>query len=257
MILAFDIGNTNIKAGLFREDKLLCSMRLTSSDKKTGDEYWVLIRDILLKESGIAPRDITGVIIASVKPNLNYTIEHMVSYYLGLKPVIVGSGIKTGLNVKYDNPKEAGADRIVACVAAFYAYGGPCIVLDCGTATTVSVVSGNGEFLGGPISFGLKGASDALSSSAAKLPKVELIFPDRLVNKSTIANMQAGMLYGYVGLIEYLINKVKAETGEAKVIATGGIAELVAKKSKVIDVLDRALTLNGLNIIYRMNLPVF
>ena len=252
MNLVFDIGNTNIKVGLFHEDKLVDSMRLASSSSKTGDEYWLLLCDMFaLKQIGV--KDIKGVVISSVQPNLNYTIEHMVAYYIGVKPLIVGGGIKCGLNIKYDNPKEVGADRIVGSVAAYYTYGGPCIVLDCGTATTFNVISEKGEFLGGPISFGLKHAADALSHSAAKLPKIELNFPPSVVGKNTISNMQSGILYGYVGLIEYIIHKIKAETGDAKVIATGGISEIVGKNSKAIDVLDRTLTLRGLNIIYKLN----
>ncbi len=253
MILAFDIGNTNIKVGLFDGDKLVESMRLTSSSSKTSDEYWLLMRDIMFAEKNIDPKDITGVIMSSVNPNLNYTVEHMVSYYIGVTPLMVGGGIKCGLNIKYDNPKEVGSDRIVGSVAAFYTYGGPCIVVDCGTATTFNVISGKGEFLGGPISFGLKEAADGLARAAAKLPRVELTFPQNVVNRSTITNMQSGILYGYVGQIEYIVKKIKAETGDAKVIGTGGISELVGKHSEIFDAFDRTLTLRGLNIIYKMN----
>jgi len=253
MLLTFDIGNTNIKAGLFDNDKLIESMRLTSSSTKTGDEYWMLLRDIFAGKN-IDPKGVSGVIISSVNPNINYTIENMVSYYLKIKPLIVGSGIKCGLNIKYDNPKEVGADRIVGSVAAYYTYGGPCIVVDCGTATTFNAVSEKGEFLGGPISFGLKTASDALSQKGAKLPKIELNFPPKTVNRNTIQNMQSGILHGYVGLINYLIQKIKQEIGgNAKVIGTGGISELVAGESKMFDIIDRTLTLRGLNYIYKLN----
>jgi len=251
MILVFDIGNTNIKAGLFEGNILKQSMRLTSSKSKTGDEYWLLLKEIF---TGVSTSDIKGVIISSVNPAINYTIEHMVKHYLGVLPLVVGSGIKCGLNIKYDNPKEVGADRIVGSVAAYYTYGGPCIVVDCGTATTFNAISEKGEFLGGPISFGLKNATEALSSSAAKLPNIELSFPQKVINKNTIANMQSGILYGYVGLIDYLIQKIKAELGgQAKVIATGGISNLVERESKLFDAVDRTLTLRGLNIIYGLN----
>jgi len=253
MILTFDIGNTNIKAGLFEGDTLVESLRLTSSSTKTGDEYWMLLRDIFVGKN-IDPKGVDGVIISSVNPNINYTIEHMVSYYLKVKPLIVGSGIKCGLNIKYDNPKEVGSDRIVGSVAAYYTYGGPCIVVDCGTATTFNAITEKGEFLGGPIAFGLKTASDALSKNGAKLPKIELNFPPKVVNRNTISNMQSGILYGYVGMVQYLISKMKAEIGgTAKVIATGGISNMVAKESKLFDVVDRTLTLRGLNHIYRLN----
>jgi len=253
MILVFDIGNTNIKAGLFSGDTLIESIRLTSSTSKTGDEYWMLLRDIFTAKN-LSSKDVKGVVIASVNPNLNYTIENMVSYYMGIKPLIVGGGIKCGLNIKYDNPKEVGADRIVGSLAAFTIYGGPVIVVDCGTATTFNVVNAKGEFLGGPISFGLKTATDALSKAAAKLPNIELVFPQKTVNKSTIANMQSGILYGYVGQIEYLLKKIKEEVGkDTKVIATGGIADLVVKQTTQIDIVDRTLTLKGLKLIYELN----
>jgi len=252
MTLVFDIGNTNIKLGLFQEDKLVESMRLATRVSKTGDEYWLLL-ERLFKDKDFSAKDIAGVVMSSVQPSLNYTLEHMVSYYIGVKPLIVGAGVKCGLNIKYDNPKEVGADRIVGCVAAYYTYGGPCIVLDCGTATSFNVVSEKGEFLGGPISFGLKSAADSLWDTAAKLPKVELQFPPSVVGKNTISSMQSGILYGYVGMVEHIIQKIKDETGEAKVIATGGIAELVGKRSAAIDIIDRTLTLRGLNIIYNLN----
>jgi type III pantothenate kinase len=255
MVLVLDIGNTNIKAGLFNGDKLLNSMRLTSSANKTSDEYWLLLRDILFVQSGFDVKGVSGAIISSVNPNLNYTLEHMVSYYLNVTPLIVGGGIKCGLNIKYDNPKEVGGDRIVGSLAAFNTYGGPCIVVDCGTATTFNVISQNGEFLGGPISFGLKEAADGLSKSAAKLPKIELVFPQNVVNKTTTLNMQSGILYGYVGMIEYIVDKIKREANipSAKVVGTGGISEMVGKNSDVFDVFDRTLTLRGLNMIYKMN----
>ena len=252
MTLVFDIGNTNIKVGLFHNDKLAESMRLATSVTKTGDEYWQSVKRIF-DYAGCDPKDVEGVAMSSVQPSINYTLEHMVSHYMGLKPLTVGAGVKCGLNIKYDNPKEVGADRIVGCVAAYYTYGGPCIVVDCGTATSFNVVNQKGEFLGGPISFGLKNAADALWDTAAKLPKVELQFPPTVVGKNTISNMQSGIMYGYVGLVEYVIQKIKEETGAAKVIATGGIAELVEKRSKVIDAIDRTLTLRGLNIIYNLN----
>jgi len=253
MILVFDIGNTNIKAGLFKGDMLLQSLRLTSSASKTGDEYWVLLKDIFAERS-LSPKDVKGVVIASVNPNLNYTIENMVSYYIGVKALIVGGGIKCGLNIKYDNPKEVGADRIVGALAAYSTHKNACVVVDCGTATTFNVVTAKGEFLGGPISIGLKTATDALSKAAAKLPNIELNFPSKTINKNTISNMQSGILYGYVGQIEYLINRIKAELGyPLKVVATGGIADLVATQTNMFDEIDRTLTLRGLKIIFEIN----
>lgn len=254
MLLAIDIGNTNIKIGVFDGENLVHSFRLSTIQGRTGDEYGL---DILaqLASKKISDGQIDGAIMSSVKPGLNYTFEHACDYYMGVKPLVVGSGIKIGLNVKYDNPREVGADRIVNSVAAFYTYGGPCITIDCGTATTFNVISERGEFLGGAIGHGLKSAADALSKSAEKLPKVELYMPRKVVGKTTITNMQSGLLHGYVGMAERLVRLIKEETGykEAKVIATGGLSEIIKKNSDVIDILDRTLTLRGLNIIYGLN----
>lgn len=254
MILAIDIGNTNVKCGVFEGDKLLRSFRLSSSVNKTSDEYGSSMTGIL-SEHGIDTSDISGVIMSSVNPNMNYTFEHLVSDYFGKKPLVVGAGIKTGICVKYDNPKEVGADRIVGAAAAYHTYGGPCILVDCGTATTFNAISEKGEFLGGAIGIGLKTGADALTVSASKLPKVELVTPKKAIGKTTITNMQSGLIFGYVGMVEYLIGKIKTEMNPApvKVVATGGLSEIVAALSKTIDVVDRTLTLRGLNIIYGMN----
>ena len=253
MIIGIDIGNTNIKLGVFDGGKLIDSLRLSSSNRKTADEYYYNIKNML--SDRIEFSRIDGAIIASVNPHLNYTVEHMITHYFGVKPVIVGGGIKTGLNIKYDNPKEVGADRIVNSVAAYRTYGGPCIVVDCGTATTFNVISSKGEFLGGAISFGLKSAAEALGSAAAKLPNVELVKPEKVINKSTITNMQSGIVYGYVGLVEYLVRAIKREIEEpgVKVVATGGLSEIVSAESDVFDYVDRTLTLRGLNILYNLN----
>lgn len=252
MILTIDIGNTNIKCGVFDGDKLVYSLRLASSVSKTSDEYGLTMSD-LLAQNGISRKDITGVIISSVNPNLNYTFEHMSNYFFGVKPLMIGSGIKTGLNIKYDNPKEVGADRIVNSVAAYYTYGGPVIVIDCGTATTFNYINAKGEFLGGAISFGLKTGMDALTAATAKLPKIELVAPLKALGKTTITNMQSGIIYGFIGMVEYMVKKLKAEEGEAKVIATGGLSEIISESSAIIDKVDRTLTLRGLNIIYNLN----
>lgn len=253
MNIVFDIGNSNIKLGVFDGDELLYTLRMASTNK-TGDEYWLLIKE-MLSVRDLSARDMQGAIISSVNPNLNFTFEHMVKTYFGFKPMIVGAGLKTGLNIKYDNPRELGADRVAGCVGAYKLYGGPCIVIDCGTATTFNVVSGDGELLGGAISFGLKAAAESLSSAAARLPKVELVVPTKAVGKTTITNMQSGIIYGYSGLVESMVARIKKETGftDAKVIATGGISDIVNKCVDVIDVVDRTLTLRGLNIIYKLN----
>ncbi len=252
MNLVADIGNTNIKIGVFENDKLVDSTRLATSNRKTADEYWLMLKD-MFKGRGISSEQIDGAIMSSVNPNLNYTIEHMIRYNFGVTPMVVGAGIKTGLKIKYDNPKEVGSDRIVGAVAAYRTYGGPVITIDCGTATTFNVVNEKGEFLGGCISFGLKTAADSLSSAAARLPNIELNVPPEIVNRNTISNMQAGIIYGFVGLVEKIVNKIKSEIGQAKVVATGGLSEIIIKHTDVIDAFDKTLTLRGLNIIYNMN----
>ncbi|MBR2967960.1 MAG: type III pantothenate kinase [Clostridia bacterium] len=252
MIIVLDVGNTNTKIGIFEGNELVESLRLSSSMSKTGDEYGFYLMGMLNRKN-IKPADIKGGIISSVNPNLNYTFEHMLDFYLGVKPYIVGSGIKTGINVKYDNPKEVGADRIVGSVAAYNIYGGPCIAIDCGTATTFNVISGSGEYLGGAIAAGLKSSADALYTGTAKLPKVELTVPKSVIGKTTIANMQSGLVFGYVSMIEGMVARIKKEMGKPlKVIATGGLSEIVASCSNVIDVVDRTLTLKGLNIVYHL-----
>ena len=169
----------------------------------------------------------------------------------------MGSGIKTGLNIKYDNPREVGADRIVNSVAAYYTYGGPCITIDCGTATTFNVISEKGEFLGGAIGHGLKSAAEALATSAELLPNIEFTMPRKVVCKTTISNMQSGLMQGYIGMVERIVRLMKEETGygDAKVIATGGLSDIIKKNSNIIDIFDRTLTLRGLNIIYKLNNP--
>ncbi|MBR6788588.1 MAG: type III pantothenate kinase [Clostridia bacterium] len=254
MLLAIDIGNTNIKIGVFEGDKLVHSFRLSTVRMRTGDEYGL---DILaqLNAKSISIKDIDGAIMSSVKPGLNYTFEHACDYYVGVKPLIVGSGIKTGLNVKYDNPRELGTDRIVNSVASYYTYGGPCITVDCGTATTFNVISEKGEFLGGAIAHGLKSSAEALADTAEKLPKIELVLPKKTIARTTITNMQVGLIQGYIGMAERIIRLMKEESGyaNAKVIATGGLSEIIKNNSDVIDILDRTLTLRGLNVIYKLN----
>lgn len=254
MLLVIDIGNTNIKMGVFRDDELVMSLRLSTTVGKTSDEYGLNVKD-LLTSGGIALKDIDAVIMSSVNPNLNYTFEHMVQYYFHVKPLTVGAGIKTGLHIRYNDPKEVGSDRIVNSVAAYQTYGGPVIVIDCGTATTFNVINEKGEFLGGLISFGLKTSADALSGCTAKLPKIELTPPPNVVCKTTITNMQAGIIHGFIGMVQHIVQKIKDETGfaNAKVVATGGLSELLRNDDSPVNVFDRTLTLRGLNIIYNLN----
>ncbi|MBO4572356.1 MAG: type III pantothenate kinase [Clostridia bacterium] len=256
MIFVIDIGNTNIKYGVFAGEKLVASFRVVSKKNSTADEYGIVVRD-LLNNAGISKADIEGVIISSVIPQLNYTIEHMCEQYLGIKPLMVGPGIRTGLNLKVDNPREMGADRIVNSVAAYKKYGGekPVICIDFGTATTFNVITENGEFVGGVISPGIKGSLDSLVNGTAKLPNIELKLPKKIIAKDTITNMQAGLLYGFAGLVGNIVEKTKKELGrDAFVVVTGGLSETIASEVPSIDVIDRTLTLEGLRILYEMNL---
>lgn len=254
MILAMDVGNTNIKIALFRGDKIERTWRIATNITHTADEYGMTLRS-LLSSAEVSFSDIEGVIISSVAPSLNYTLEHMCSYYMGVKPIMVGPGVKTGINVKYANPGEVGADRIVNAVAAYNIYGGPCIVIDFGTATTFGAMSADGEFLGGAIAPGIKSSMEALVNTTAKLPRIELTRPDKVINRTTVTNMQSGIVYGFVGMVDYMIKKMKKElhSTDCKVIATGGMGELLSGELTSITLLDRTLTLKGLKIIYDLN----
>ena len=253
MILALDVGNTNIKCGLFDPNgKLKHSFRLSTNIDLTSDEYGINILGCFgyLK---VSPREVTGVIASSVIPSINYTIDHMSREYFGMKPTFVGPGIKTGINIKYDNPKELGADRIVNAVGAFELFGGPVITVDFGTATSFGAISAEGDFLGGAICPGVRIAAEALTDSAAKLPRIELIKPKTVINKATVSGMQAGIIYGYVGQVKHIVSRMKEELGAAKVIATGGFSSLIAPETEVIDEIIPTLTLIGLERIYRKN----
>lgn len=254
MILALDVGNTNIKIALADDDNILMSWRLSSKQSRTADEFGMELIN-LINHNGCALEDIDGVIISSVVPSLNYTIVHAITYYIGLKPIIVGSDIKTGLKINYNPASSLGADRIANAVGAYYTYGAPCIVIDLGTATTCGVVNSNGEFIGGCIAPGIITSAEALSAKAAKLPLVELVRPEKAIANDTIHNIQSGMIIGFKGLVREIVKEFKKELNDpnVKVIATGGLTELIQDKD-LIDVLDRALTLKGLIKIYSLNL---
>jgi type III pantothenate kinase len=254
MILVLDIGNTNIKLGVFENDKLKGTWRISTDLRKTSDEYGIAVLE-MLKTGNIAPEDIEGVIMSSVVPGINFTIEHMLTDYIHKKPIMVGAGIKTGLNIRIDNPRETGGDIICDAVSAIKRYGGPVITIDFGTATTICATNEKSEFLGGCILAGVRVSSDALSERAANLPSVALDLPESILGKNTIQCMQAGLLYGYIGQIEYIIGKMKMEKGfeNARVIATGGLAKTIAVHTKAIDVVDSRLTLEGLRLLYYMN----
>lgn len=254
MILTLDIGNTNIKTALFEGMEMLHYWRVSTNRAMSSDEYGILLLN-LFAHAGVSPKQVEGIMISSVVPQINFTIEHMCRTYFGMEPHIIGPGIKTGINIRYENPRELGSDRIVNAVAAYELYGGPCITIDFGTATSFGVINERGEFLGGAICPGLKLAAEALTERAAKLPRFELAKPDSVIGRNTISNMQAGIVYGYIGQINYLVERMKRELGapRAKVVATGGLAVLVAGESNAIDVMDGLLTLKGLCLIYRKN----
>ena len=254
MILTLDIGNTNIKTALFEGMEMVQYWRVSTDRNMSSDEYGILLMN-LFAHNHISPEQVDGIMISSVVPQINFTIEHMCRTYFKQEPRIIGPGIKTGINIKYENPRELGSDRIANAVAAYELYGGPCITIDFGTATSFGVISEKGEFLGGAICPGLKLAAEALTERAAKLPRFELVKPESVIGRNTVTNMQAGIVYGYIGQINYLIDRMKKELGapNAKVIATGGLAVLVAGESNVIDVMDGLLTLKGLCLIHRKN----
>ena len=254
MILTLDIGNTNIKTALFEGMEMLHYWRVSTNRAMSSDEYGILLLN-LFAHAGVSPKQVEGIMISSVVPQINFTIEHMCRTYFGMEPHIIGPGIKTGINIRYENPRELGSDRIANAVAAYELYGGPCITIDFGTATSFGVINERGEFLGGAICPGLKLAAEALTERAAKLPRFELAKPDSVIGRNTISNMQAGIVYGYIGQINYLVERMKRELGapHTKVVATGGLAVLVAGESNAIDVMDGLLTLKGLCLIYRKN----
>lgn len=254
MILVIDVGNTNIVLGIYEGKKLLNFWRVKTDADKTSDEYGMIINQ-LFELNGYKFSDIEEVVICSVVPTIMYTMEHMTRKYFSKEPLVVGPGIKTGMNIKYDNPKEVGADRIVDAIAAYELYGGPLIIVDFGTATTYSVVSRNGEYLGGAICPGVRISMDALFQRTAKLPRVELTKPGTVICKNTVSSMQAGIIYGQVGQVDYIVERMKSELGEpdTKVIATGGLSKLIASESKAVDTINGLLTLEGLRIIYERN----
>lgn len=255
MIICLDIGNTNIKYAVYNGDDLLLSFRVATEHKRTSDEYGAQLVTIL-SNNGITIDSIKGGIISSVVPQLDYTMEKMCQVYLKFKPLMLAPGLKTGLNIKVDDVKEVGADRVVNNVAAIKKYGFPLIVIDFGTATTFNVIDGKGEFVGGAIAPGIKGSLDSLVNGTAKLPRVEIERPEVAIGKNTKTNMQSGIVFGFCGLVEYLVKKIKKELkrDDVKVVATGGFSEVIAAEVSCIDVVDKLLTLDGLKYLYNLNI---
>lgn len=251
MLFAIDVGNTNITVGLFDEEKLLHTFRMTTGISRTSDEYGMLFGDWLTLR-GMSVSHIHAVIISSVVPKVMHSLTSGIIKYLHINPIIVGPGIKTGINVAIPNPKALGADRLVDAVAAYELYGGPVIVVDFGTATTHDLVLADGIFHSGVTTPGLRLSASALWTGTAKLPEIEITKPDSILAKDTVTSMQAGVFYGCIGQTEYIINRIKEEAGidNIKVVATGGLGKLISENTDRIDIYDANLTLKGLRLIY-------
>lgn len=254
MVLVCDVGNTNINFGVYKEEELLVKFKIMSKMSRTSDEFGVWICE-LLEHNNINLSDIEGCIIASVVPNVMHSLTNAIERYINVTPFIVGPGIKTGIKIITEAPKEIGADRIVDAVAAYEIYGGPVLVIDFGTATTYDLVTEKGEFAAGITAPGIKISAKALWEDTAKLPEIEIKKPASILAQETISSMQAGLVYGQIGQTEYIIKKVKEESGcdNLKVVATGGLGSIVSDETDMIEVYDRNLTMHGLKIIYDKN----
>lgn len=259
LLLTIDVGNTNIVVGVYSEKKLLHVWRLATNKERTSDEFGVFFLS-MFQNAGLETGMVGDVIISTVAPNIMYSLRHSIRKYFNCTPIMVEPGIKTGLNIKIDNPRELGADLIVCAVAANNIYRRPVIIVDFGTATKLSAVSGKGEFLGVVICPGVRVSADALTQKAAKLPRIEIEKPPRVIGTNTVDSMQSGLVYGNVGKINYLINKIKQEMAEAgedireiHVVATGGLARMIAGETSEIDETNGLLALEGLRMIYEKN----
>jgi len=253
MLLVVDVGNTNTVLGVFSGRELKASWRIETRKGRTGDEYAATLHE-LFTLSGLAWRDVDAGIIATVVPPVLFSVEELFKKHLQVVPLVVGPGLKTGMPILYDNPREVGADRIVNAVAAFERWKQGCIIVDFGTATTFDLVTPRGEYAGGAIAPGITTSADALYEAAAKLPRVEIVRPKEVVGRNTVASMQAGLFYGYVGLVDEIVTRMQKQVDyPCKVVATGGLAPLIAKESRTIEDADEMLTLVGLRLLYERN----
>ena len=253
MLLCIDIGNTNTVMGMYHQEDLISHWRISTQHQKMPDEYAMLMLD-LLRHAGLSPEDIQGIALTSVVPPLTGVYEELCRHYLGKEPLVVTAGIRTGVRIRADNPREVGADRVVNAVAVFRLYGGPACVVDFGTATTFDAISPEGDYLGGAIAPGMTVSAEALFQRTSKLPRIDLVRPPRAIGSNTVEAMQSGILFGYVGLVEGMVVRFREELGpEMKVVGTGGLASLIGSETKSIEIVDPWLTLKGLRIIWELN----
>jgi type III pantothenate kinase len=253
MLLALDIGNTTVAVGVFEDKNLIKTWKIRSDKDKTCDEYGIILLD-LLRFAGLEPAAISAVIISSVVPPLTPIFQTLSQNVFHNKALVVGPGLRTGVSILYEAPLEVGADRVVAAVAAYERIGGPCIIVDFGTATTFDAVSAKGEYLGGAIAPGIQISAEALYLKTAKLPRIEVRKPPKAIGKTTVTSMQSGLYFGYIGLVSNIINEIKKELGEdVKVIATGGFGGQISSEVKSIQTYEPHLVLEGLRIVYERN----
>lgn len=253
VLLAVDVGNTNVMLGVYDGNELKVSWRISTNRQQTGDEYGIILKN-LFAQAGIKEKALSGIVLSSVVPPLMFSLEEMALRYFNIQPLVVGPGVKTGINILMENPREVGADRIVNAVAGYELYGGPLIIVDFGTATTFDAVSERGDYLGGAIAPGISISTEALFQRAAKLPRVELVKPKKVIGRDTVTSMQSGIIFGFAGQVDGIVRRMIREFPvRPHVVATGGLARLIAAESETLEVVNPLLTLEGLRIIYARN----